>query len=108
LPIGGHEAAQVFRQGCRARVAFARLLLQAFQTDGFQIPRAGRLQLDRRHRLLPADLLERLQERRALEGRAAGEQLVEDGSQRVDVRDRTDLLDLALGVDIAFATVAGT
>ena len=52
----------------------------------------------RRHRLGRLDLLERLQDRRPPERRAAGQQLVQDRPQRVDVGERADLPGLPLGL----------
>ena len=62
-----------------------RVLLQALQRDRLGVARQARHQPRRRHRLGRLDLLERLQHRRPPERRAAGQQLVEDRPQRVDV-----------------------
>ena len=45
------EPAQLFRQLLGAGVAFGRLLLQAFQNNGLQIPRRTRVQRSRQDRL---------------------------------------------------------
>ena len=57
-----------------------------------------RLQPRRRHRLGRPDLLERLQHRRRPERRPAGQQLVEDRPQGVDVGRRADLPGLPRGL----------
>ena len=59
---------------------------------------SARHQPRRRHRLGRLDLLERLQDRRPPERRAADQELVQDRPQGVDVGERADLLGLALGL----------
>ena len=77
---------QVVRQLRRRRVPPARLLLQTFQTDRLQIARRLRLQLPRRHRLVPrapAASVSSVVGR--LERRTAGQALVQDRPQRIHV-----------------------
>ena len=88
--LAGPEPPQVLGQGVGAGVAPRRLLLQAFQADRLQVARQPRLQPRRRDRLGRLDLLERLQRRRRPERRPAGQQLVEDRPQGVDVGRRAD------------------
>ena len=79
------EAAQVVGQGSRGCVAVGRLLLQALQADRLQVARHLGLEPPRRHRLIRAHLFQSVEQRRPLEGRPAGQQLVEDRAQGVDV-----------------------
>ena len=96
--LAGEEPAQVLGQRGGRVVALRRLLLQALQRDRLEVARQAGDQPRRRHRLGVLDLLERLQGGRAPERRAAGQQLVEDRPQGVDVGERPDLLGLALGL----------
>ena len=89
--LAGQEPPQVLGQRGGRVVPLGRVLLQALQRDRLDVARQARHQPRRRHRLGRLDLLERLQHRRPPERRAAGQQLVEDRPQRVDVGRRADL-----------------
>ena len=84
------EPAQLLGQDVRAGVPPGRILLQALEADRDHVARQFRPQLrgDGRHGRL--DLLQGLEHRGGLEGRAAGEQLVEDRPERVDVGRGSD------------------
>ena len=94
----GQEPPQVLRQGGRGRVAPGRLLVEALQADRLEVARQLRHQPRRRHRLAPLDLLQGLQRRGGPERRPAGQQLVEDRPQGVDVRRRARLPGLTAGL----------
>ncbi len=79
--LAGQEPAQVLRQGAGAAIALAGFFLQTFETDRLQVARDAGLELGGRHRLVGADLLERIDDGCAAEGRPAGEQFVQDGAQ---------------------------
>ncbi len=87
-------AAQVLGELLGTSVASGRRLVQAFQTDRFQIARRSRPQARRRHRLHVHDQAHRLQRRIAPERRPAGEELVEHRAERVHVHRRADRVDL--------------
>ena len=89
--LAGQEPPQVVGQLLGRGVAPRRLLGEALQADRLQVARDPRLEPRRRHHLLVDDLPEGLHDRRGLEGGPAGEHLVEDRSQRVDVGRRADL-----------------
>ena len=79
------------RSSASARASAYRcdgVLLQAFQADRLQVARHVRAQPRRRHGLGRGDQLERLQRRIAQERRPAGQRLVEDRPQRIDVGGR--------------------
>ena len=78
-------AVQVVGHGFGRSVAPGGVLLQALESDRFQIARDLRIQSAWGHGLLAADLIERFQRRSSLKRRAAGQQLVEDSAQGVDV-----------------------
>ena len=86
------EALQVLGQCGGTGIAVGRFLVQAFQADRLQI--AGQLGPQARwsDRLMGHDLAQGLQGRFRLERRPAGEQLVEDRTQGVDVGRRPDRL----------------
>ena len=86
----GQEAAQVVGQGAALGVAPGGTFFQALQADRLQVARHLRLQPAGRHRLLGDDLHRGVQRRGRLERRPAGQQLVEDGAQGVDVGGRAD------------------
>src|SRR5207237_1756842 len=86
---------QVLGKISGAGVAPFRLFSQAAQANRLQIGGDVRPDLGRWLRLLVADLVERLQQALALEGRLAGEGFVEDRAQSIDVGGRADLLDVA-------------
>ena len=92
------ESPEVFGQGLTRFVAFGRVLLKAFQGDRLDVARKSRHQPRRRDRLGRLHLLERVEQSRAPERRAAGEEFVEHRPQRVEVRRRADLLRLPLGL----------
>ncbi len=89
-------ASQIVGQFLSRGIALAGLLVQAFQTDGFQIARRARLQSSGRHRFIARHLNEGFQRRRPLERRPAREQFVEDGAQRIHVGMWADRVLLAL------------
>ena len=70
-----------------------RHLLQALQTDGLQFGADPGTDFPRRPRLILAHLIEGVQNGRPLEWRLAGEALVEDRPQGVDVGGGADLVD---------------
>ena len=96
--LAGPEPAEVLGQLQGAGVALPGLLREALQTDRLQVGGNPGLQPAGRHRLLVQHLHDRLHRRDALERRAAGQQLVEDRAQGVDVRGRADRLALAPGL----------
>src|SRR5262249_31616186 len=63
------ETSEILREVLRAGVAFERLFFEAFQAYRFQVARQFRLQPARRHRVLRANLLQRLQDRRTAKRR---------------------------------------
>ena len=80
---------EVIGQAIGTAIAAHRILVQAFQTDRFQVARHLGGQLTRRRRV-PADhLLQRIPDRLAVERRPAGQQFVQDGTERVDVSRRS-------------------
>ncbi len=81
---------QVVGKGLGGQVTFRRVLLQTFETDGFQIDRHFGLQAARRDRILLKDLHNGIHARRRLEWGPAGQKLIKDRSQRVYVRVRTN------------------
>ncbi len=89
--LGG--PAQVVGQFAGAGVAAARLFVQTAADDRFHVGR-HRAFADRRdrQRVNRLDLLQRRARRAGLEWRLAGQALVQDCPQRVDVRRRADLL----------------
>jgi hypothetical protein len=93
--LARQEAPQVVGQFAGTGVAALRLLGQALQADRLQVARHARLERPRRHRLARLDLLQRLQQGGRLERRPAGQALVEDGAQGVDVGGRPHPLRLA-------------
>ncbi len=88
------EAAQFVGQFLGGGIASGRLLVEALQGDRLQVAWHARVQLPERDRLLGADLHQGLHRVGGLEGRPAGQEVVEHGSQRVDVRRRADPLEL--------------
>ena len=84
------EAVQLIGKSLGRRVAPGGVLLQALESDRFQLAGDSWIQPPWRHGVLAADLIERFQRRSSLKGRAAGQQLVEDGAQRIDVGSRPD------------------
>ena len=79
------EAPQVLGQLERRRVALVRLFLEALQTDRLDLARHARLDLRRRNRIGVLDVRQRFERRRGAERRPAGQELVEDRAERVDV-----------------------
>jgi hypothetical protein len=94
----GQEPAQVVRQGGSREVAAVGLLVEAFEADGLQVSRQVVAQPRGGDRLGPQHLAEQITAIVPLERRAAGEQLVQDGPQRVDIDGRAQLADLARGL----------
>src|SRR5262249_17893433 len=66
-------------------VAAGRLLLQALQADRLQVARRLRVERTDRNGFLAPHLFQRVQRRRPAKGPSPGQQLVEDGAQRVHV-----------------------
>jgi hypothetical protein len=88
--LAPQEAVQVVLQGRGGGVPEARVLVQALQADGLQVPRHPGVQQRRRHRVPIEQLLHGFHRRRGPKGRPAGQHLVEDRAQRVHVRRRAD------------------
>jgi len=84
------EMAQVLGQVRRIRIALARLLRQALEANGFQVPGNRRLALPRRHRRVFTNLAERFGQRAAPKRRAAGEQGIQRSAEAVDVAGHRD------------------
>jgi hypothetical protein len=91
------ETAQVVGQFSGALVAFGGLLVQALQAHRLQVGRQLRVEPARRHRLVANDLEQGVVDGGGLEGRAAGQALVQDRSQSVHVGQRPDVF-FALGL----------
>ena len=85
-------AIQIVRHRLGAGIATTGLLGQASQADRLQVARDLAFEARRRHRLLVDDLQDGLHRRRPLERRPAGEHLVKDRAERIDVGRRSDLL----------------
>ena len=79
------EAVEVFHQRLRRRIAAGRLFLQTFQAEGFQVGRHARIEQARRKRLLVHYILQRIGERLAHERGAAGEEVIKNRAERIDV-----------------------
>src|SRR5438128_2562155 len=77
---------------------FCVFAVPAFLTDHLQIKWGSGLHARGRDRLLAPDLIQRVQERHALERRLPREQLVENGPQGIDVGRRTNFLGPALSL----------
>jgi hypothetical protein len=86
--LAGQPVLQVLGQGLRGAVAAAGVLLQALEADRLEVAVHRGVQGPRPFRLALDDLQERVERRLGLERRPAGEQLVEDGPQAVDVGGR--------------------
>jgi hypothetical protein len=86
------------RQLLRTGIALDRLFLQAAVADRLQVGRRPRLQLAHRGRLLAHHLQDRVQGRGRLEGRPAGQALVQDGAQGVHVGRRAHALAVPAGL----------
>ena len=87
--LAGQEAAQVHGQLPRIGVALMGLFLQALQADRLQVARDFRLEPRGGDGGLTGDQHDRLQRRRAMERRPAGELVVQDRAQGVDVGRRS-------------------
>src|SRR5262245_11911674 len=72
-----------------------RVFFQAFEADGIQIERHARVKLPWGDRLLLGDLPQRLNRVGCLERRPAGEQCIENCTERIDVRRWTNRFRLA-------------
>ncbi len=92
------EAVEVVSQRVGVGVAEVGLLLQALQADRLQISRYPGPEPGRRHRLLGADLLDRVGRRRSPKGRSACEQFVKDRAQGVLVDEWAGVMGLAAGL----------
>ena len=90
--IAPEERLDVLRQFQGAAVALVGFLPEACQADGLQVPRDVRLEAGHGDRLVVEHLQDGVQRRLPPEGGAAGQQLVEDGPQGVDVRGRAHRL----------------
>ena len=73
------------------RVAPGGVLVQALEADRLEVARHPRDKLRGGHRVVVDDLPDRLDRRFTLERRAAGEHLVQDGSQGINVGRRPDV-----------------
>ncbi len=91
----GEKSLKILGQRQGGRIALAAIFLQTLQADRLQITRHARLQLARRNRFLLANQVERVQRRRAAERRTAGDHLVQNGAERVNVGRRRDVLNAA-------------
>ncbi len=94
----GEEAGEVVSQVVGAGVALDRLLFQAAHGDGGEIARHLGPKPADGNRLVVHDREQRFQRRGGLERGPAGEALIEDRPQRVDVHRRADLPLLAGGL----------
>src|SRR5262245_5907640 len=81
---------QVVGQSLRGPVAALGIFLQALEADRLQIARHLGLKTPYRHRFLFEHLVERLERGGSAERRTAGQQLIEDGAEGVDVGRGTD------------------
>ena len=88
----GQIAAEIFRQRESAVVALVRFLLQALQANRFQIDWQFRVELARRHGLIGDHLEDGVERRARAERRPAGYHLVEQRTQRIDIRGRPNIL----------------
>ncbi len=99
-----HEPSQVVGQRRGAGVATLRLLGQALQADRLEVARHFRVQSRGGDRLVMDHLPLRFGRRLSSKRRPAGEHLIEQGAERVDVRgrpDRSRLPDHLLGGHVA-------
>ena len=92
------EAAQVVGQRLGALVAVGRVFFQALQADGFQVAIDVRVEQARRGRVALQHLHHGVHRRLGLEGRPAGQALVEDGAEAVNVGGGAQLLDAPGGL----------
>src|SRR4029079_15598215 len=83
--LAPQPALHVLRPRLGAGVALARLLIQALQTDRFQIAVGARLDGVWPRRLSLDDLQQGRHRRFAPKWRPAGEKLIQDGAETVDV-----------------------
>ena len=86
---------QIVGQRGGRRIAQVRRLLQALQRDHLQIAIGLGVQQPRRHRVLLEHQQQRIDRRGGLKRRPAGEHLVEDRAEAVDVARRADLAPIA-------------
>ena len=91
-------AGQVVGHVLRSEVALAGLFLQALHADGFKVARDMVLHPRGRDRVLLDDLLDGIHRRDALEGRTAGEHLVEHRAQGVDIGGRSGQFGITAGL----------
>lgn len=79
------EPSQVIGQGGGVGVALDRLFLKTLETDRLQVAWDLGLEPGWRDGFLGPDLIHRVEQRRPLERRPAGQHFVEDRSERVKV-----------------------
>src|SRR5690606_1415838 len=92
--LAAKVATEIAGEEVRARVAPVRLLRHRSQTDRLEVAGDVIAQCAGRAGLLMDDLIEHPAPR-SVEGAFAGEELVEDDAERVDVGARIDRLDIA-------------
>ncbi len=81
---------QVIGQLTGRVIAVARFLSQAFEADRFEVPGNIRLQVGHGDRFAVQNLQDGVQRCLSLKRRPAGQQLVENRSQRVNIGGWTD------------------
>ena len=86
------ETLEILRQLQGAAVALAGFLPEAFEADGLQVPRHVGLETGHGHRLVVEHLQDGRQRRLPREGGPAGQQLIEDGPEGIDIRGRANRL----------------
>ncbi len=89
--LAGLEPPQVVGQGGGRRVPVPRVLPQALQADGFEVPGAVRADGPDPRRVLVGHLPQQVLEGRGLERHAAGDQFVQGHPEGVHVRRRADV-----------------
>jgi hypothetical protein len=82
---------QVVPERLGRRIAPAGLFAQALEADGLEVSRHARNQLRGSHQFVVDNLPNRLDGRFALERGAAGEHLVQDGAEGIDISRRPDV-----------------
>ncbi len=96
--LTGKEPPEVVGKGRRARVTPGRVLLEALQTDGLQVPAHRAVELSGRDGVLVQDLPQGLDRGGGLERRTTGDQAVEQRTQRIQIGRRTHLFGPAGGL----------
>ncbi len=92
------ECRQVLGHFIRSLVSLFRVFFQGLQGDRLQVDRHRGVQVHRSHRILFPDVLQGFQQGPPLERGATGQKLVQDRPQRIDIRNRGQLLGFALGL----------